>query len=290
MDQASVDAEGILLSALADITMLADAAAIVGGISTFTNLAQRLGAARSGIPMPWIDVGSRHVREWVQQRWEAENEGSWLESTAETLAAAWSGEPEAAEKAAMSATGGEEAGGGDDECPTEAELTAHLDLDGDGEVSDCERRFLYKPLAQMPLERNRLPTMRDIMPGCARIYKCLATSPPMPQANQDLPHTREVIEMKATSQMCHAGDLGPFPCFEEGCERYTGIVMDCPRLKEGGACSDLFSQVWKQPQSWAARLRVWEACPHSCGLCDEEVRRLQEAAMARRRGGGSCDA
>ena len=134
MDQASVDAEGILLSALADITMLADAAAIVGGISTFTNLAQRLGAARSGIPMPWIDVGSRQVREWVQQRWEAENEGSWLESTAETLAAAWSGEPEAAEKAAMSATGGEEVGGGGDECPTEAELTAHLDLDGDGEV------------------------------------------------------------------------------------------------------------------------------------------------------------
>ena len=58
MDRHAVDAEGMIISAAADIELLAGASGLVGGISLFTGLAVRLGAARRGLHAPLIDVRS----------------------------------------------------------------------------------------------------------------------------------------------------------------------------------------------------------------------------------------
>ena len=56
MDSSALDAEGAVLSAVADIQMLAEADAIVGGVSAFTTLAHRIGTARLDSPSASVAV------------------------------------------------------------------------------------------------------------------------------------------------------------------------------------------------------------------------------------------
>ena len=94
---------------------------------------------------------------------------------------------------------------------------------------------------------------------------------------------REKGEEEVGPALCSRGDLGPFPCLESGCHAH-GLAIGCRHLAKGGACDKTFGDVWQRPQGWAARLRVWEACPHACDLCDEPQEAERRPIM------GSCDA
>eukprot|EP00966_Prymnesium_polylepis_P111337 2575102-Prymnesium_polylepis.1 len=51
------------------VQLLSEADAIVGGISTFSRLAVRLGAAARGAhAVPYVDVGMPTVRRWLDER------------------------------------------------------------------------------------------------------------------------------------------------------------------------------------------------------------------------------
>ena len=396
MDSAALDAEGALLSAAADITMLAEADAIVGGISTFTTLAHRIGSARQGAPMPYVDVGSPAVRAWLEERWEGEHaEMSAREEQAreeqeegeeqgkgtqaqETKAEATAAEAKAAEeKAAEGATVHPSDAANMDEaavrvsvgasgdvskpsaassttfstsstsaasfsCPNATELSSAFDLDRDSTISSCEFKFAYQPLAALLRDAARPKDVaaRQLMPGCAALYRCLAApakaapakaapakaaqakaapakaetvSEDKPQEGVQMGEDKaaeavveeekedvlesvtedkeedkeeEKEEEEVGEALCRRGDLGPFPCLEPGCAAH-GIAIGCTQLARGTACDKRFSDVWARPQGWAARLRVWEACPRACSLCGEEPAGRSGAPA---RNMGSCDA
>ena len=128
MDRKRIDADGVVLSAVADIQLLAEADGLVGGISSFTTLAHKLGSAMRDTPMPLIDVGSAAVQAWVRGQWEGQRNAS-------TRAEAEEEEEE------------EESGW--ERCPSCAQLVSRLDLDHDGLVSRCEIGVIYKPLGRV---------------------------------------------------------------------------------------------------------------------------------------------
>ena len=130
MDSASLDAEGAVLSAVADVQMLAEAAALVGGISAFTRLAHRLGTSRIDTPMIFVDVATDAVQSERASRWARAHDVD-------------SDEPTPTE--AHGADGDRDKSA----CPHRDDLLRDLDLDGDEILSDCEANMLYKPLAQV---------------------------------------------------------------------------------------------------------------------------------------------
>ena len=204
-------------------------------------------------------------------------------------------------------------------CPNPTELASAFDLDGDAAISSCEIKFAYQPLAALLRDAGRPRDVRprQLMPGCAALYRCLAApakaadpvkaaapaemvAPPSqggPQEalkkDDDMAAEETVVEEEKEREeevvgeaLCRRGDLGPFPCLEPGCAAH-GIAIGCRQLARGTACDKRFSEVWARPQGWAARLRVWEACPRACSLCAEEPgprRGMPTQNM------GSCDA
>lgn len=336
MDTAALDAEGAVLSAVADVQMLAEAGALVGGLSAFTTLAHRLGSARAGGPMLFIDVDNPSAR--------AERASRRAAATSTPVAS-------------NSATGATT-------CPTRAELVRALDLDGSGTLSRCEANFLYTPLAALARRRGS-PPPSELAPGCEALYRCFMTTPAVvtevspptqvqagakgeaallageeallvdasttsdvrqpeavdptdkeavnhPEQGTDHPeHALAGSDLAAQStdwdahsdggvawidgaeqaeteigHACARDDLGPWPCLESGCDVH-GVVISCARLAGGGVCDQLFRNVWERPQRWIAHMRVWEACPHACGLCGRTTTRRGRGA---RNSMGSCDA
>ena len=81
--------------------------------------------------------------------------------------------------------------------------------------------------------------------------------------------------------LCSRGDLGPFPCLEEGC---YAVAIPCSDLAES-SCDARFAEVWAAPQSWLRDMRVWEACPVACGMCSRRAVAAGEPRIT-----GSCDA
>lgn len=322
MDSATVDAEGAMLSAAADITLLSEADALVGGVSTFSTLAHRIGFARQQNPLPFVDVGAPAVRQWLEKRWAGKVD---LNSGDVSAAAAREQTPSTTVSTSVSARGGtalesahreEWVGGKSPEttsarlpysCPNASELAIAFDLDLDGVVSLCEWRFAYQPLQALlrTVSRRKDLTESRLMPGCARLYRCLAIPARPPKHHDDQNGIREGVEAQASHgakaaaadwqegekgeeevgpALCSRGDLGPFPCLESGCHAH-GLAIGCRHLAKGGACDKTFGDVWQRPQGWAARLRVWEACPHACDLCDEPQEAERRPPMM-----GSCDA
>ena len=116
----------------------------------------------------------------------------------------------------------------------------------------------------------------------------LASSPVPPPTDPSATH-RLAARGSTGEALCDRGDLGPWPCLEAGCEPH-GIAISCSRLASS-SCDARLDEVWAAPQRWAARMRVWEVCPHACGLCGGGPG-AEQPDQQQGRGGqmGSCDA
>jgi hypothetical protein len=284
MDSGALDAEGALLSAVADVQMLAEADALVGGISAFTTLAQRLGSALAGTPQPMVDIGSAHVQQWLQARWEEKEEDGSTANTqtggallSSAVTAVGSADQALATEAGVASAA---------RCPASDEVLAALDANDDGQISPCELRPVYRPLSRLRASGHSSRESShpsSLAPSCASLYHCL-------EAPLTADESRHAVESSRGEPPCEQGDLGPFPCLEEGCEAH-GVAITCGALRRGGACEKAMTDVWKRPQHWAAGMLVSDVCPVACGRCGRDV----ETTPAGGGGGGherigSCDA
>lgn len=150
------------------------------------------------------------------------------------------------------------------------------------------------------MAQGRLRLQTALPPACAALYRCLEGdgAPPAraPAAGGQTLHQTSADdvadgettvgvavgaggdavtlsrapweESEVGEALCARGDLGPFPCLEDGCEPH-GVAISCARLAKGKACDEPFTSVWRRPQRWMEGLRAWEACPVACGLCGE---------------------
>ena len=75
MDTGAVDAEGMILSAVADMSWIADADGLVGGISLFSKVARLLALGRKGREIPFVDIAGGRARAWRATRYDAQRAG-----------------------------------------------------------------------------------------------------------------------------------------------------------------------------------------------------------------------
>lgn len=332
MDTSRVDAHGILLSAVADLHFLARAEGLIGGASTFIDIAHALGSASRTEPLPLIDVRSSSVRRLVHQRWEVQQTSGQAKvntlasaavSSTSSIAPAFASTQAADAAAGASADAAAASPAASQLCPDCAELVRHLDVDDDGSVSRCEMGMLYTPLAD--LVRQEGGRLHALQPGCRELYQCLEVPPPEPPSplsaevrtpdcvrapgqSGAAPSATDSVsvggsgalrsvdsasthrEEEVDAALCQRGDLGPFPCFEPGCEKYEAVISCGVLGRSHDGCNSKFAELWTRPQRWAANMRVWEACPVACGLCELQRRSWRSSMGGSGGGGGSCDA
>ena len=253
MDTGAVDAEGMILSAVADMSWIADADGLVGGISLFSKVARLLALGRKGREIPFIDIAGGRARAWRAERYDAQRAGGAPTQTCTTDAHGGQVCTDAADAAG--------AGGG--ACPTAAEYMHALDANRDGKLSRCEADALFRPLTKVP-RRAELP------PGCARLYDCMANR--TDELADAVPWPAPPPEAAGAAALCRHPDNGPFPCLEEGCPDDAAAVP-CQFLARGETCGAAADELWEAPPAWFKGWRVWQLCPHACGKCPRPQRR-----------------
>lgn len=245
----------------------------------------------------------------------------------------------------------------------EAEEMVRAAVEAGGGQSALEA---INPVHEQPLPENPVPAM-----PAGGLGEIAPVQYAKDEAAAEEVDEEEVDEEEVDAALCRRGDLGPFPCLEDGCEKHT-VAIGCRELAavrglsgfllptsyflcptsyptegarfcerrtllsnrlpsslrtccmqcriapqcifmldwpygilpttrplifsscDAGSCDACCAQsscnmqlgeIWRAPQRWAARMRVWEACPQACRLCGEP-----ERAQGPNEDAGSCDA
>ena len=250
MDTGAVDAEGMILSAVADMSWIADADGLVGGISLFSKVARLLALGRKGREIPFVDIAGGRAR--VARR-----------AVRRAAAGAARRRRRARRRPRRPSVHRRRRRRRRRRVPDGARDMHALDANRDGKLSRCEADALFRPLTKVP-RRAELP------PGCARLYDCMANR--TDELVDAVPWPAPPPEAAGAAALCRHPDNGPFPCLEDGCPDDAAAVP-CQFLARGETCGAAADELWEAPPAWFTGWRVWQLCPHACGKCPRPQRR-----------------